>query len=79
MSTNKKELNELIEQLSDKDISLLTDLAKKLIHPEDYFIPYDDEPLTEDDVKAIEEGHKEYLEGKTIPFEEILHMHLFVN
>ena len=34
------------------------------------FIPYDDEPLTFEEVKAIEEAEKELAEGKTISLNE---------
>lgn len=72
MAISKKELTDLIEKLSDKDIPLVADLVKRLIHPSDFYIPYDDEPLTEDDIQAIREARKEYLEGKTIKLEDIL-------
>jgi hypothetical protein len=71
--SKKEELSELIDKLSDNDISLVADLIKRLIHPADYHIPYDDEPLTEDDIQAIQEARQEYLEGKTIKFEDIMH------
>jgi hypothetical protein len=73
MAMNKQELTELIGKLSEKDVPLVADLVKRLIHPADYYIPYDDEPLTEDDIRAIEEGRKEFLEGKTVKLEDILH------
>ncbi|MBA9088533.1 glycosidase [Fontibacillus solani] len=69
---SKKDLTDLIDKLSEKDIPLVADLVKRLIHPSDYHIPYDDEPLTEDDLQAIRGAKKEYLEGKTIKFEDIL-------
>ena len=73
MAIGKKELSELIDQLSENDISLVADLVKRLIHPADYHIPYDDEPLTEEDIQAIHEARIEYREGKTISFEDIKH------
>ncbi|BCG60787.1 hypothetical protein [Paenibacillus sp. URB8-2] len=73
MAISKKELNELIDKLSEKDIPLVADLVKRLIHPADYYIPYDDEPLTDDDVQAIREGREEFIQGKTIKLEDILH------
>ncbi|HUC93688.1 MAG TPA: hypothetical protein VMS09_17005 [Paenibacillus sp.] len=73
MVKSKKELTELIDKLSDKDIPLVANLIKRLIHPADYNIPYDDEPLTKDDIEAIEEARKEFGEGKTIKFEDIEH------
>lgn len=69
---SKKELTDLIDKLSEKDVLLVADLVKRLIHPSDYHIPYDNEPLTEDDLQAIREAKKEYLEGETIKFEDIL-------
>ncbi|WP_019636393.1 hypothetical protein [Paenibacillus fonticola] len=72
MAISKQELTDLIDKLSEKDVLLVADLVKRLIHPSDYHIPYDDEPLTEDDLQAIREAKKEYLEGKTIKFEDIL-------
>jgi hypothetical protein len=72
MALSKKELTDLIDKLSEQDIPLVADLVKRLIHPSDYHIPYDDEPLTEDDHLAIREAREEYLEGKTIKFEDIL-------
>ena len=73
MAVNKKELSELIDKLSDKDIPLVADLIKRLIHPADYHIPYDDEPLTNDDIQALHEARKEFLEGKTNKFEDSKH------
>lgn len=72
MAMSKKELTDLIDKLSEKDVLLVADLVKRLIHPSDYHIPYDDEPLTEDDLQAIREAKKEYLDGETIKFEDIL-------
>ncbi len=73
MAISKKELNDLIDKLSDNDIPLVADLVKRLIHPADYHIPYDDEPLSEDDIQAINEARRDFLEGKTIKFEDIKH------
>jgi len=72
MAISKKELSELIDKLPDRDIPLVADLVKRLIHPIDDQLPYDDEPLTADDRQAIREAKEEYLEGKTIKFEDIL-------
>jgi hypothetical protein len=74
MAMNKKELIELVQKLPDKDIPLVADLISRLLtHPDDYYIPYDDEPLTEDDIKAIDEARIEFQTGKTIKFEDIKH------
>ena len=34
-------------------------------------IPYDDEPLTEEDIKAIKEAKEEIARGETISMEEL--------
>lgn len=37
----------------------------------DAHIPYDDEPLTEDDIQAIEQAKKDFSEGKTFSLMDI--------
>ncbi|AZK45174.1 hypothetical protein [Paenibacillus lentus] len=55
MAVSKKDLANLIHQLPDKDIPLVADFLKRLIsNPQDAHIPYDDEELSENDLKAIE-------------------------
>lgn len=38
----------------------------------DSFIPYDDEPLTEEEIKAIEEGERQIANGEFVSLEDIL-------
>lgn len=60
--------------LVDKDIPLVADFLKRLIsHPLDAHIPFDDEELTEDDLKAIEQAELEFQQGKTIRLKDIEH------
>jgi hypothetical protein len=74
MAKSKKDLTELIHQLSDKDVPLVADFLKRLItHPLDAHIPYDDEPLTEDDLKAISKADLEVKQGLTIKLRDIEH------
>lgn len=74
MAASKKELAELIQQLSDKDVPLVTDFLKRLIsNPLDVHIPYDDEELTEDDLKAIKKAELEFKQGRTISLKNIEH------
>ena len=74
MILSKNDLNLLIQQLSDKDVPLVADFLKRLIsHPLDYIIPYDDEPLTEDDLRAVEESIIEFQQHKTIRLKDIEH------
>jgi hypothetical protein len=72
MAVSKKELSDLLEKLSDKDVPLVAELIHRLIsHPLDSNIPYDDEPLTEDDIKAIEKARLEFKKGLTINLKDI--------
>jgi hypothetical protein len=72
MAVSKKELSDLVEKLSDKDVSLVADLIHRLIsHPLDSNIPFDDEPLTDVDIKAIEKARLEFKNGLTINLKDI--------
>ncbi|NHN35652.1 hypothetical protein [Paenibacillus agricola] len=72
MAVSKKELSDLVEKLSDKDVPLVADLIYRLIsHPLDSNIPYDDEPLTDNDIKAIEKARLEFKNGLTINLKDI--------
>ena len=74
MAVSKKELTNLVQQLSDKDIPLVADFLKRLLsNPLDAHIPYDDEELTEDDLKAIDKAELEYKTGQTISLKDIEH------
>ncbi|MGD9679365.1 MAG: hypothetical protein AB7V16_13570 [Vulcanibacillus sp.] len=74
MAISKKELTALIQKLPDKDVPLFLDLVKRLTnHPLDEHIPYDDEPLTEDDIQSIVLANKEFIEGKTVKLKDIEH------
>ena len=72
MAIKKSELSEMVKRLSDNDIPLVYNLLTRLItSPKDDHIPYDDEPLTDEDLKAIKEAEEDYKQRKTIRFEEI--------
>jgi len=55
-----------------------SDLVEKDQAHEDHFlkaleaIPEDDEPVTDEDRRCIEEGRKEWAAGKTIPIKEVM-------
>ncbi|MGG6312400.1 hypothetical protein [Paenibacillus macerans] len=74
MAVSKKDLANLIQQLPDQDIPLVADFLKRLIsNPLDTHIPFDDEELTEDDLKAIEQAELEFQQGKTIRLKDFEH------
>jgi hypothetical protein len=71
---NKKELSEMVHQLSEKDLPLVSEFLIRLLeHPKDSNIPYDDEPLTNDDIQAIEQSKKEFQTGYSIKLKDIEH------
>jgi hypothetical protein len=74
MGITKKELTDLVQKLSDKDVPLVADLIHRLIsHPLDSNIPFDDEPVTDDDIKAIEKAKLEFQKGLTFKLKDIEH------
>ena len=71
MAVKKQDLEELVRYLSEEDVPLVHELLIRLInHPKDDHIPYDDEPLTEEDLQAVKEAEAEYKQGRTIRFED---------
>lgn len=82
MDTMKKELYQLIDKLPERDFFtakkflrfLLSDYSK---NAGEEFIsilenaPLDDEPLTEEEILAIEEGEKALSEGKVHDWEDV--------
>ncbi|WP_202079109.1 hypothetical protein [Caldalkalibacillus salinus] len=71
MAISKDELSKMIQQLPEQDLDLVHNLVKRLINSTDSHIPYDDEPLTEDDKRAIKEAKIEYQQGKTLNLKDI--------
>lgn len=72
MAVKKSELTKMVQLLSDNDIPLVYNLLTRLINsPKDLHIPYDDEPLTENDLAAIKEAEEDYKQGCTIRLEDI--------
>lgn len=79
MSVQKEELYRLIDALPEKEIAAAKRFLEFLvIQPDeeswDEFLknpPIDDEPLTEDDLRDIEEGEKAIAEGKVKSWEQV--------
>lgn len=71
MAISKTELSKMIHKLPEKDLDLVHSLVKRLISINDSHIQYDDEPLTEDDKRAIHESKLEYHQGKSINLRDI--------
>lgn len=74
MAVNKERFNELLDQLSDKDLELVFELMKRLSKsPTTRDIPFDDEPTTQADLNAIKDAHEAYLKGELINLKDVEH------
>ncbi len=75
MSPARKYLHEIIDHTPEKDLEELKKIVVdfKVRQFQKYLdsIPYDDEPVTEEELRDIEIGLKEIELGKTISLEEI--------
>lgn len=71
MAIQKTELTKMIQNLSDNDVPLVYNLLSRLInHPNDEHIPFDNEPLTDNDLNAIKEAEEDYKKKRTIRLED---------
>jgi|GEM_PF-3595341 len=74
MAISKERIEYLINHLNDKDLELVTDLMERLVqNSTSTDVPIDDEPTTEDDIKAIRAAHKALNNGELIDLEDIEH------
>ena len=78
MVVTKQDLHQLIEETPDEEhqaaakyLTRLRDLANDPVYQAFMNAPLDDEPLTEEDIAAIEEGLRDIREGRTYSLEEI--------
>ncbi|WP_143762553.1 MULTISPECIES: hypothetical protein [unclassified Cohnella] len=72
MAVSKSDLNQLIQQLSEDDLPIAADFLKSLVNKSDRHIPWDDEPTTEDDLKAIKEAKESFARGEGIKLKDVL-------
>lgn len=63
--TARAQMMNMIELLPDTEIPLVIEVLKRFISYE-----VDDTTATPDDIRAIEEGEKEYAAGETISLED---------
>jgi len=74
MAISKERIEYLINHLNDKDLELVTDLMERLVqNSTSTDVPIDDEPTTEDDIKAIQAAHKALNNSELIDLEDIEH------
>ncbi|WP_178019628.1 hypothetical protein [uncultured Paenibacillus sp.] len=74
MAISKERLHELLGQLTDKDLELVSELVERLSQTStNREIPLDDEPTTQDDLDAINQAREAYLKGELISLKDIEH------
>jgi hypothetical protein len=61
----------LIQWLRGMSDSQIEDVFKLVTDYQKSLIPYDDEPLTEEEKKAIEQAQKEFENGETVSYEDV--------
>lgn len=74
----KKEIHQLVDKLPESDLHAAKRFLQYLtsLKEEDPVLkalknaPWDDEPLTEEDIKALEEAHEDVKAGRIVSHEE---------
>lgn len=75
--TTREKIHQLVDQLSEQDLRPILMLAEDLQAGRDPVLrsmdeaPEDDEPLTPEDIAAIEEGKRDVAEGRVFTTEEV--------
>lgn len=76
VATTRERLHELLDHLPE---DLLDDAEAAIValatppHCPPSEAPEDDEPITDEDVAALREGHEEYLRSELIPHDQAMH------
>ncbi len=74
MAVSRNRIIDLINQLSDKDLELITDLMERLTKLKNYNeFPIDDEPTTQEDFDAIKAAQEAYKNDELISLKDIEH------
>ncbi len=77
VSAHRKDLIELVEQLPEEELASARRYLQYLRDMNDPLLralreaPLDDEPVTEEDKRAIEEAREDFANGRTITTEEL--------
>lgn len=78
LETTRERLHELVDALPESGVEAAKRYLESLVNADDAFLralrnaPEDDEPLTEEELKAIEEGRKAVARGETTPLEDVM-------
>jgi hypothetical protein len=68
---NYTERERYIKSILDMNADQLKKFDRYFKAFEESLIPIDDEPTTEDDIKAIEQARKELNNGETVPYKKV--------
>ncbi|MCU6798266.1 hypothetical protein OB236_39675 [Paenibacillus sp. WQ 127069] len=73
MSISKDDLNKLIQQLPDNALPIAADFLDKLVNnPNIRYIPWDDEPTTEQDIEDIKNAKESFARGESIKLKNVI-------
>jgi hypothetical protein len=73
MAISKDDLNKLIQQLPDEALPVAADFLEKLAtNPIYRYIPWDDEPTTEEDLKDIAKAKQSIARGEGIKLKDVI-------
>lgn len=71
MAVSKEDLNKLIQQLPEENLFIAKQFLEKLVPGSHQYIPWDDEPTTQEDLDAIREAKEALARGEGIKFEDV--------
>jgi hypothetical protein len=76
--TDRERLRALVEDLSEEEVRAVLRFVRYLQNPEEDLVlmalreaPPDDEPITQEDLAALEEAEEDARRGRLVPHEEI--------
>ena len=75
MSDTRQHAHELIDQMPERQLSALVGLLETIVDPVAVALrdaPLDDEPLTEEEERAVRESREWFKHNPGIPFEQVV-------
>lgn len=75
LDKDRQQAHELIERLSPGQVRAVAQLLEEMVDPVSRAIahaPYDDEPLTPEEEKALDEAREWFKHNKGIPHEQVM-------
>ncbi|MEX1028688.1 MAG: hypothetical protein WDZ91_01430 [Paenibacillaceae bacterium] len=73
MAVTKDQLNQLIQQLPEDVLPIAADFLEKLVSDNNHrFIPWDDEPTTQEDLDDIKTAKEAFIRGEAIKLKDVI-------